>query len=122
MLTQPYGSHYFRFYQRGHHMDDYLVADLIFWYVLLVISGVVAGVSKGYRTASLLAILLFVPIVAVAIWFMPANQELLDDKAVKDGEKKYCPYCVKAIHHLAIVCAYCQSELEVDKEDTEPAV
>jgi len=98
-------------------MNNSPTLDILIWWLFAIIAGLYVGKKKGYNTGSIFFLLLLTgPLAAIPIFVLPPNQEKLDDDAVNNGNKKYCPYCATAIPVEAIKCPRCTSNLIEETE------
>ena len=76
--------------------------------------GWLAHAKKGRSGFGFFILSLFLtPVVGgIILLIVKPNQDAVDKIAVKDGNKRKCPYCAEIIKSEAMVCKFCQSEVE----------
>lgn len=104
-------------------MHNTLVTDVVIWWVFALITGLYVGTKKGYNKGSIFFLLFLAgPLAAIPIYVLPPNQEKLDNDAVNNGTKKYCPFCVTVIPIEAIRCPRCTSNLTEEKQPDDAPI
>lgn len=84
---------------------------LAIWAIIFVV-GLIIGNDKGRNScAYTLSLVFFGPIAVLVMLFLRPDQDVLNERAVNQKKKQWCPFCAKAISTQAIICIYCNSIL-----------
>ena len=67
--------------------------------------------SLGYGVA----LLLVAPLALLYMIVVTPDRDAIEETQVRDGKKKWCPFCIRAIPVLAVRCAHCGSVLSPAK-------
>ncbi len=57
------------------------------------------------------------PLGVIAAAAMPVKQDVLDERAVRRGILRRCPFCAEAIKKEAVICPHCRGESAAPEEN-----
>jgi uncharacterized membrane protein YeaQ/YmgE (transglycosylase-associated protein family) len=94
-----------------------MLATIIFWIFFSAVGGAIAS-KKGRSDIgfTLLGLLLSPLIGIICALLAQPNQKVLDNRAIKSGKSKRCPFCAELIKPKASICKHCGKELPVKNE------
>lgn len=101
--------------------EDQIIGVLI-WAVVFWVAGRWLAIRKGRWSAWVgWSLFLFGPIALVFVLFMHKDPDGMARQRVKEGRRKWCPFCHRDIHVQAVKCEYCGSDLtpEANIEDSK---
>lgn len=96
----------------GVTMEDMFTFNFFVWVVVFgAIVGIIAHCKgKDAMPWFLYGALLFIVALPHVLVTKP-NQKALDERKIKNGEKKRCPFCDELINVNAKICHFCKKEL-----------
>ncbi|RKZ28610.1 hypothetical protein DRQ36_10185 [bacterium] len=86
---------------------------VVLWFVLIFVVGK-QWEKKGYsKVAGQAVAFFFSPILGAIIGaILSPKKEVIEERELKAGKLKKCPYCGEMIRNEAVKCRYCQSEIK----------
>lgn len=87
---------------------------VVLWLVFSILVGLVAS-SKGRSGLMFFFVsIIFSPLIGLIIVFvLPKNNEIIDERAIENGNMKVCPNCAELVKKEAGLCKHCQSDLNI---------
>ena len=97
--------------------EDQIIGVLI-WTIAFWVAGRWIAIKKGRWSNGVgWSLFLFGPIALVIVLFMHKDPDGIAKLRVKEGKRKWCPFCHRDIPVQAVKCGYCGSDLTL-KSDT----
>ncbi|MCU7877145.1 MAG: zinc ribbon domain-containing protein [Candidatus Thiodiazotropha sp. (ex Lucinoma borealis)] len=95
-----------------------LIVVVVLWLLLLPLAASIAD-SKGFSAwGYFIFALIFSPFIAILVALVtPANKEKQEERQLKEGKVKKCPYCAELVKNEASICKHCGRDL-VDPQAT----
>lgn len=100
------------------------IIGLLIWAAIWWVCGRWLAIRKGRWSAWVgWGLFFFGPIALVFVLFMHKDPDGIAALRVKEGKRKWCPFCHRDIHVQARKCGYCGSDLtlETNTEESEVA-
>ena len=102
--------------------EDQIIGVLI-WAFVFWVSGRWIAIRKGRWSSGVgWGLFLFGPIALAIVLFMHKDPDGIAKLRVKEGKRKWCPFCHRDIHVQAIKCEYCGSDLTLESNNEKSEV
>jgi hypothetical protein len=95
--------------------------NILIFSLWLFLSLVAANIAQNKGNSGLLtfiASLILSPLFGFLMCLSKPNQAVLDNRALKSGRLKRCPYCAELIKSKALLCHYCDKEQPNQQAET----
>lgn len=105
-------------------MSEGTIIGVLIWAAIWWICGRWLAIRKGrWSTGVGWCLFLFGPMALIFVLFMHKDPDGMARQRVKEGKRKWCPFCHRDIQVQAVKCDYCGSDLTlaIDTGESEVA-
>ena len=105
-------------------MSEDAIIGVLIWAFAFWVAGRWIAIKKGRWSSGVgWSLFLLGPIALAIVLFMHKDPDGMARQRVKEGRRKWCPFCHRDIHVQAVKCEYCGSDLtsETTTEKSEVA-
>lgn len=93
-----------------------LIITLFFWLIFSVIAANIASNKGNSGIVTFIGSLLLSPLIGLLIAIVDRpNQTVLDNRGIKSGRLKRCPYCAEFIKAKATTCRFCSKDMPISE-------
>jgi hypothetical protein len=90
---------------------------IIFWLFFGYVAYRIAENKGRSGMAFMFVSIILSPVIGIILALvMPSNQNRLDNRKVRLGQAKKCPYCAELVNSQAVVCKHCGKDLPVNEK------